>query len=261
MQAMTFKYISDLCKELQPEIYYHPTAIAYIQYLVTPYAETIEITQNLVSWAETAFPGYFAQGIAKQIKSEPIATRKVAAVKYILADLIELSGNIARDEYGGIVLPWDIYYVISQDAELPDVFGIPHGKYPSDIRLPVTVNINRQPFIHDLSCEFTCALFLFSIITHRYFDITMFGQPFTDNHIPSMLSRFNYSEYNQNRYRVKIGGTVYAFRTTDFMQGLATGAMWENLDHHKYWSELNELIQPSDEEETEIEASYRPITF
>lgn len=252
MQAMTFKYISDLCKELQPGIYYHPTAIAYIQYLVTPYAETIEMTQNLMSWAETAFPQYFAMGLAKQIKSAQIATRKVAAIKYILADLIELSGNIARDNYGGTVLPWDVYFVISQDAELPDVFGIPHGKFPSDIRLPVTVNIKRQLFTHNLSCEFTCGLLLFSIITHRYFDITMFGQPFTDNHIPSILLRFNYNEDNRDLYRVSIGGTIYTFRTTDFMQGFATGAMWENLDHHKYWSELAKI---SDEEE------YLPITF
>jgi len=63
----------------------------------------------------------------------------------------------------------------------------------------------------------------------------MYGYDFTitDN------SRYKFQE--ETTYKITIGNNDYGFDNVEFLQGFASGANWNNVDHHKYWKNLYDV--------------------
>lgn len=191
MNALLTDKIITVGQQVHPDHSVHPTTVSYIQTLLTPYAEAIEpaALEGVVQWIPLAFPGE----LAKHAMSEMIKLRlrtatefgkpdtdpevetvaKTAVIEYIVAELLELAGNVADDRTSSIILPWDVQRAISSDAEVSEMFGITEA----NTTLPVTVTVGQRQFTHMLGLEFTAGILLFSIATGHDFNITVFNTP------------------------------------------------------------------------------------
>ena len=252
MNALTVESIITVGSQVQGNLTYHPTTIAYIQTLLTPYAEALEPAQDVESirqWVPLAFKGELinhalsemnkAIEAAEANNTDALSAGKVAAIEHLVAEIIEISGNNARQFEATIVLPWDVQASVSDDIELSEMLNITKG----DNRLPVTVTIGPQSFTHMLTRDFTVGLLAFSLAAGVDFNITMFETPFSaDYFVEDDDKHTGYVYYDglalQSMFTVDINGKTYTFITPDFMQGFATGASWSGVDHHVYWSEL-----------------------
>ena len=252
--------------ELDPEVIIHPTSIAYIRTLLTPYAEAIgpAALDGIMQWIPLAIPGALGAAILDKVEENLLIHTEEVIKSTIILSLIRviLEGAITLitqvlDISDTTILPWDIHAVIGAHDDLSKMFGI-IDEYP---KLPVTVTIGPNQFTHMLTEEFTIGLLLFSdpSIGNVDFNITMFGEKFTSDYIVPLdtkeegvketpfiyrgiyPSRFIPAEgYIPLDYSVTIANRLYTFDTADFMQGFSTGALWASVDHHKYWKDLLE---------------------
>lgn len=256
MDNITIDKITTIGTEINPEIIIHPTSVAYIQQLLTPYAEAIEPSPIYVilEWIPGDLGNRLLERVTAILDKEAYVVKNtiisfiieviLGAAIVVITDVIELGDST--------VLPWDIQTVIGSDDDLSRMFATDDNN-----RLPVTVTIGPNTFTHMLSEEFTMGLLLFSdpAVGNVDFNITMFGTKFTSDYIvpldreapathDGVVYRDNvyYSRFIQgdfaNAYSVSIANRLYTFDTTDFMQGLSTGALWAGVDHHRYWKDL-----------------------
>lgn len=241
--------IAVIGQQVHPGMHYHPTTVAYIQYLVRPYNEAINYAQDIESitrWVNLEFPGNLSKyAIIEMNKAilqnrgaiDSLSVAKNAVIEYILVELLEVSGNRARDEHDIVVLPWDVQIMIGFDKELTIMFNIAKG----DVMLPVTVMIQNQPFQHMLSMDFVTGLLVFYYASNNPINITMFNVPITNDYFitdgfPDLNSRYIIDRFTF--FTVDVSDIRFKFDTSDFMQGFATGASWKHVDHHKYWTNL-----------------------
>ena len=260
MQALIYGNIYHLAEESDPETVLHPTSIDYILTLLKPFAQELEPMMTLASiqeWIDRALP----ETLAVRVKANMIVTvkeeakkfitipkfilmmSKAAIITYLAVEIIERAIDEIQagpDDY--MVLPWDIQAAIGHDEELSKVFGITKDNN----RLPVEVTIGPKEYTHELTQEFTVGLLLFSdrTVGNRDFGVRMFGSSFPSDYIvPTDRTldgtRFGFDEA-KSHYSVIVNGVRYGFKTPDFMQGFATGAMWAGVDHHAYWKDLIE---------------------
>lgn len=137
MSIFTLSNIEALCKELHPDVYFHPTTLGYIDYLLIPYRNALNANiENYAYWIESTFPEYFGQFLLKKVndrlsstgyQGEGIEETKFNILRYIAQEIIDLTGNLGRDEYKGTVIPWDINKVISHDPEMILMFKIEYN--------------------------------------------------------------------------------------------------------------------------------------
>jgi hypothetical protein len=264
MNALTSETIIHVCSQVHPNLICHPTSIAYIQSLLKPYAEAIEVATDIdgiTQWIPLAFPGELSKHataemikavakleIAEDENNDPkaVSAAKVATIEYLVAEILELSGNRTREILDSTIFPWDIQTSAALDEELSKVLGITTDQ----TQLPVTVTVGPQQFTHMLSEEFTLGLLLFSdpTVGNHNFNITMFGAPLPssymvptleteENRLPRLLIPNGETDID-TRYTVDVGVHKYGFDSPDFMQGFSTGALWAGVDHHKYWKNL-----------------------
>lgn len=140
-----------------------------------------------------------------------------------------------------VILPWDIQKSVRENY--PDIVD---DLIIKDV-LPVTITIGPSSFVHMLTLEFTVGLLLFShpFVSQANYTISLFGAKFEPKYILGdgnlhLSNRFDTADGNEY-YSVKVSDTSFIFLSTDFMQGFATGAMWNNLDHHDYWDSLYKI--------------------
>lgn len=209
------------------------------------YPDTLaDIHQFLIATANTHdFVNY------ELLDTHPVALLRVktSIIKYLVEQIIQVSGNILFDPTDPIalfdttVLPWDINDALSQDPELSKIFGVTNEK-----ALPVTVTISNNTFTHMLTNEFTVGLLLFSVVTTQNFHITLFGHNFDT--INNVVSRYSFDPNSiTHQYSIIIGDNTYAFNTTDFIQGFTTGALWLNTDPHLFCHTLLSYSQHNNE--------------
>ena len=265
MNAVTPEFIANVGRQVHPGTKFHPSTLTYIATLLTPYADSINMATvpQVLDWIPRAFPGELAKhALSEATKADTKKKQELkidtdteevskavrtAVIEYIIAEITELSGNVAADHVDSTVLPWDAQTAIGYDTELSKMFGIT----ATDKQLPVTITIDGQLFTHMLTREFAAGLLLFSApsVANHDFNITIFGQRWDPSYIDQAakrnmwdidLSRFEVGLKNGYQYELEVIGTVepYWFNTTDFMQGFATGAQWLGVDHHHYWRRL-----------------------
>ena len=238
----------------------HPTSVAYIQDLVGPYAEALDVAtdvDSIFTWLPQALGPIYSESIADSIGGAIDEYRGIMGDDASNAQLVEVAKEkvvfelsrtliltglfMAVPKDGSYILPWDIRDGIEQDDDLRDILGLREG----DRLLPVEVIINGTSYTHRFSEEFTLGLLLYTLFTQNPYILRISGVVFTNEYFaPQRRNRLTEacSQSHTRRYSVQIpalaGGSQYCFDTPDFMQGFATGAMWYNDDHHNYWNSL-----------------------
>jgi hypothetical protein len=271
MNALTTEAITNTVENRTNAIF-HPTSIAYIQILLTPYASALDAAQDfegIRAWIPMVFPGdlgvnTLAQFITTNTATEdavPLDTSKSAIIAYLVDEIVGVAVAVSTRKQSIITLPWDIQEGIRNNPELSQIFGIAQDAKT----LPVSVTIGPQQFVHSLSEEFTVGLLLFSKISQVDFHITLFGAPLTTNYFvledgTDRPSQYTFYYENNMDHRVKVGVSEYTFSTPDFMQGFSTGALWAGVDHHNYWSELM-VMEYHQDEAGETIGEWKIITF
>lgn len=215
----------------------HPISIAFLKYLLEPYFQVVKTSTSqdaIVNWISQVFPEHSAI-ILKSFNKESNDYIKSGekAIYNTFADIIKSEGQVDT-----IVLPWDIQQLIKM-TNLISLFS--NKELFMDDKLPVTIEIDNNSFEHKLTADFVLGLLIFSSLENikQHFRIVMFGVPFTTDYI-QLDTRYRGRDNEFIGYRINIDHHGYKFATSDFMQGFATGALWNDVDHHQYWSQLRE---------------------
>ena len=259
MNALTYTAMRKLTQMIHPDTALDDTTLAYLRSLLTPYASAIEPAtseESVLNWIDAAFFGELAKhgraeaqkALAKQ-EDDDDATRlaavKTATVEYLLAEMIELAGNRARDYRSGQILPWDVRYTIFHDEELSRMFP------GNEFTLPVQVTVSGQTFTHELSADFVAGLFAFYRADGSMPPVTtLFGEQlrstfdldYVDPEDGEVVPDGRYADDNDyNSYSINVGDELYTFNTLDYIRGLSTAAQWLNKDVHSLASGLQDV--------------------
>lgn len=266
MNVLTPENIEAIGNQVHPDSKVHPTSAAYIKFLVEPYAKAIETAtvDGIQQWLPLAFPGEMAKHartaadkmltVGPPLKPEKFdEVYRSSVIDYLVAEILELAGNNSKDERDPTILPWDVQKGIGNDDELSQMFGIAKDQN----QLPVEVEIGTQTFTHQLTLEFVAGLLLSGeAVPDLVLAVSVFGVPFNASYIvPNGKEgeEENYNRFSERRdekqYTVLSVGGEYGFDTPDFMQGFATVAMWDNVDHRKYWSDLAKITRTAEGDE------------
>ncbi len=236
----------------------HPTSIAMLQTLLRPYAESLvhfNNIQDMTDWIRQTFPGQLARyaesemlkevtkvSVDKRIPAPAVlAVGKNAVIEYLLAELVDISGT--KLDGRKIVTPWDVQATIMSDEEFSQLF-----QYQTNT-LPVSITLNGQQFILQMSKDQALGLLLFSVISDANIQLSMFGAPLTED----LIENFDTSSHI---YSLNVGTQNYGFNTPEFMQGFQTGANWAGVDHHRYWSNLTKITKDNQGNFNEISITF-----
>lgn len=248
MDAITAEHINSPSTGRSPDTQFHPVSIAYVQFLLKPYAEAIEPAQDIESikqWLSITFPEEVATVINRRIeKSISVKEAKMTVINYFLnkvaRDASTIAYNINTGVYDHFILPWDVQSV----AEDYDAEHIEEGEnsilaiYKIDDGLPVSVIVNEQVNNFLLKQDFVAGLLLFSSLHNIDFNVIMFGVYFSPNYMKNDIIRYRTMPFG---YHIDIGGETYKFLHPEFMQGFITGANWAGVDHRTLWKNLTGL--------------------
>jgi len=254
MNNLTALNIQHLTNNISHDIILHPTSIAYIQSLLSPYAQVLDqasSVNHIIDWLPKALPGLI------DIKSlntpiEDLSRLKgglndgpefVQLAKSIIIDklisrlIISVNDDILFYKGDNMILPWDILESTSFDDTLRERLGILKGQQS----LPVQIIIENIIHNHEFTEEFTMGLLLYSLVSQKPLQILLFGIPLNNDYFLNPNgNRYTKFCHNARRteYSIIIGGVNYCFITIGFIHGFITGASWYNDDHHRYWSNL-----------------------
>lgn len=266
MDALTPEYITTVAKRVHPTLTLDPTTIAYLQFLLTPYAQAIEQADSLESvyaWLELAFPGELKihakaeaeKAVDKAGEVDDVEKLKVgrrSTIEYLADELIDLAGNRARDHKDTIVLPWDLKLAITTDKELEETF-----KQDGTQGLVVTVRIGANDSPHALSEDFVAGILLYYHAAGKPINLFLYGAPLAADYLTNPDGT-RHDEDNAREiadgpnYLIDVGGTTYSFRTADFIQGANSAAMWLGEDYHTRVTNLRTF---------NLEGEEHPLTF
>lgn len=104
-----------------------------------------------------------------------------------------------------------------------------------------SITIGENSFVHDMSFELVLGVIAFYRFLNQQHPLSMFGSIFPDydNIVDLKINRDDITR----GYTVKVGTVKYSFYYKDFMRGLLTATLWNNLDSHKFITELTEVKQ------------------
>lgn len=269
MTTVSFDRIKELAEKFGPN--YHDSTIAYVQELVSPYAEAMVPainTDQIIDWLPTALGNSIGTWLVDVIRDElDIIGENIEDINhpqnvlydakdiviYTLADtLLEISYRSASVFYDNTVFPWDINAALNTEEhnDLAHLFGVPKAE---DALFPITVTVNFQQYTHMLNLNFIGGLLASSLpsVTNSDFDITIMGYRLSRNYLlgPNrftdirnrnlFMERFHNDPYIvPATYTINIMNTTYVFLSIDFMRGFTTGTLWVGVDHYNYWRDL-----------------------
>lgn len=225
-------------------------ALGYIRYLITPYIDamkTADTSLSIIHWVTyPTFKYVLFDRIVDEIDNLrriyeneitiPLDVMKEAIIKGILFTLFHSSEliNYIRDN---ILTPWDINQSLYFNKLIGDQFNIIQYQDPitGNIIVPVTVTLNNQNFIHNISYDMVLGIIAFYKVLKKPHPLSMFGGNFSieNNNISSRLKG--------NTYIIKVGDVIYSFDNIDFLRGLITAAHWENVNVHDNVTDLKQL--------------------
>lgn len=281
MDQLTDANMKTTLSQVHPDKEIHASAIAYIQALLTPYAEAMNAATNTAQirdWLTQALPNELAAHArstmikanteagwkfveapdrryndpafeAKAIdtyKSEEVVVAKNAVIEYLVAELLEISGYKADKGGYGIINPWHVLAAITGDDEFRTLFG-----YTENMQtLPVQVTYQNKTFNIELTMEQALGILLFSFASNIDFHMMIWNTPLQAIGVP-LEEQIFFLDPNiaaaadvHEKYAVRPINAArdFGFNTPEFMQGFATGAMWAGVDHHNYLAWIHEYI-------------------
>lgn len=266
----------------------HPTSIAYIQSILLPLFELIKATttrrdlQRVIAKMPLNISNIVKEKMRlRRINTlvelstneekkttnlledpEILSSDKISILTYLVNEIASLvskqSRNTNNDKH---ILPWDVYSAISNDPNFSILFGLTEKK----AALPVTIMFDTKQYQHVLTEEFTMGLLLFSdpattSVGKPLIKVVMFGIPFTSDFIlynEKSRNRFHETKNNVDYYRAYVSDQKYTFLSDEFIRGFTTGALWMNVDPHRYCKNLVKLkFDSSRQTHVEIPINY-----
>jgi len=89
---------------------------------------------------------------------------------------------------------------------------------------------------HSASMEFVCGLSLFSLVSRKHIDISMFGATFPVRYMdPNTYGHFVHDPSSDGKYYVTSGNAGYKFCSLDFVSGFEHGATLTGVAIHPSW--------------------------
>jgi len=264
MDSLTLESVASTLASANPNLLLDPTTVAYVHSLLAPYDAIISAAtdlESIIAWVPTAFPEAINANIVETLKGLPAddLTNVSSAKTMIINYLVNCVRSFLPDMKDKMLFPWDALQTLNNSAELSFLTQVEQGHN----KLPITVCVQQfgkavpvsDIFTHDVGMEFMAGLFAFTNLSDMKMSVKMFetdlspfglvGKP-DDN----SKSRFAFEdEKTKHTYTIKCGNNKYTFDTPEFMKGLTTGAMWANVDHHTYWSELTTYSVNADGQE------------
>lgn len=232
-----------------------PEANLYIQVLVSPYINAMEPVTDLDALRQW-IPGIFkdkADELSNALEANvsPLllqlgdtATTDDGVVKIARTTITDfilrwiLSKVITHFTGSGenIVLPWDVLdLVIASSDGLADFLQMDKNSKT----LPVTVVIGSNKFEHNMTKELAYGLSLFCVLTQIDCTIYMYETPLYQDLWTNPNNRFSDESTLHDKYKITLtSGQSFKFETSDFIQGLATGAQWAGADVSTYITDL-----------------------
>lgn len=232
----------------------HPTSIAYIRSLISPFAEVISgaiTVQSIIEWIPQVLPGLIS---IEEINNDMKELNKIkggitegpdfvqiaisSVIKQLIIKLLAgLEFDVKFHKGDNIILPWDIQDHTYNNPVLQEKLGIVRF----NDKLPVRINIDRNIYDHQFNEEFTMGLLLYSLVAQKPFKIIMFDVDLSNDYFLNPQGN-RYTKFCSNARRTEfsviISNVTYCFLSASFIQGFSTGASWYNEDHHIYWSNL-----------------------
>ena len=162
MDILTTDFITGIVEIIDPSINYHNTTIAYIKYLITPYATVLDESNNVEAikqWFSLVIKD--ANDLSSLIRKTNRATNIQTVKGVFLMYLIDKLARESVTSYDDTVLPWDVQAYLNESSKYPFSKLFNGIAYASDT-LPVDIVIDGQQYEYMLTLNFTCGLLLFS---------------------------------------------------------------------------------------------------
>ncbi len=233
------------------DITFHPTSISYIQSLITPLTVRLNNIRstNVEQIVDQLIQGlniiYLNVALVREgRKGATINSAKQNILNYVIDDIAYRAGNFTRDYGDGIVLPWDVKYVVEVDLEIALLLGVNLQEDRNATQVPVTIRLNNVDYQYELTRNFVAGLLAFINVSGCHIQVYIAGTYFDPSYIISPNNKFllrNPNDYYG--YVITIGTHIYNLNNKNmqvFMQGFTTGAQWCGIDHHLYWSNFYE---------------------
>jgi len=221
----------------------------------------------ILEWVSGKFPDTLGDLIINNTRLSELDTKDYVNYRVIqlLIELVCIDSEQVEDT---VLLPWDIKQDINRSENLINAFIT-----EDDNLLPVDVIIQQYQHSYTMSPEFAYGLRIFSRASGINLPLSMFKSHALDKEIDlsTRYKTMNYRKYivGQTPFRsptrrilsplaqtqtqtqtyfykysvdIYIDGntSTYYTDTKDFMHGLITGALWANIDHHRYWGNLKD---------------------
>lgn len=259
---LSYAAISEQLLDMSPVSIVHPSSIYYIQNLLLPYAEELDLLQTPEAIWDWLWPRFHRE-TNRMITESLSDTENVILVRNEILDklVFMISMNVSDQQNKVDILPWSVQDAVMDDQLLNSlawnigdkVMDLSYGfdPVPNTRKLEVSIMLRGKPNITEsVTEEFAIGLLLFSKISGLIIQIGIFMGALDSNYFvrdgEDRLTKYNYIT-DDSRYMFTVGESVYVFSTNDFMQGFATGALWLGDDHHHYWSNLMMRTGSTDE--------------
>lgn len=256
MDILTPEFIYGVINTYKDEDEDHSTltndSFGYLQFLLSPYIDAmkyIDTSDSLLTWIRGLFNrDNISDRILTTINTyeKKHKTNIDDTKQAILVGLLEgifFEAEIAKED--NIITSWYIKSVLEleNNKNIAKYLGVvTNDPYPDDqiTVLPVTVSIGNNTFIHEMTENLVIGILVFYRSLGLNHPLSIFGSNFSD-YDPIINSKIG--EENDNDYTINVNNVIYKFDNDeiDFMKGLLTGALWNNIDPHKYITDLTEI--------------------
>ena len=261
--------VFDAHPDIQRSTWYKlfPPSVGYLIHIFTPFAQELGYANSQAQIISIIAKYHLSEkviGLVEDMQGEELETIKRELVRYVLIAAID---QLVLDDTLTIKGPWEITGLLKSSG-----FIEPLAFFPGD-HLPVTINLFSQKisYQHTWSRDVTLGIKAFLLYGPNplQIELEMFGYSFPDQDSFDYIIDRYFPEDRLHKYRIHLGevGTkarfsasggiipagkedTFTFDDPEFMQGYATAALWSQVDHHKYWSDLIEQAHP-----------YIPLTF
>ncbi|CAH6419338.1 Hypothetical protein HVR_LOCUS542 [uncultured virus] len=215
--------------------------VHYVREMLTPFIERLNVMTSLQQLEEFRNTIPHATFIELNSRGTDIQQERKNVLNEIL-DLLLYDRKCDEpgvDRNTNVVSPWDIVNYINNE-QLQTFF------HPPSIMVTVTLDQTSSEI------SLTCFQVLGIMAVYRYL------------HLPHPLSMYGFALTHEvdivndvaldddvsgapEWYNINVGDDLYDFYNLEFLQGLITGARWNNLDPHTFISNFKQWkIEPSD---------------
>jgi hypothetical protein len=243
-KLITSEFIRNIGSEVHPELKISESSIIYLEQSFDPYWNSVRTIRNpdkLLEWVDINLPGELGKHARSKVIKEwnGQKVRKInsgigAIFEYLISESIELGGSKPYD----VLLPWDIKNALSSDEEFVKMLGLEAG---DNTTFPVTIIINGQNFVHELTEEQVAGLYAFKFHYNLDWGLYVLSDPIQFDVDYDEISLNKNVKYKELKYSVQIDNKTYIFERPDFIQGWVTGAMWAGIDPYAELSDFASL--------------------